>query len=167
MYRAFLLLVAVCCAACGHQVGDACSTNVDCSPQGDRFCDTSAPAGYCTIDGCDWNTCPSEAVCVRFFTPVLDEPCVYNPNNPFGVCPHPDDRCVCDVANGLLCQNNMGHCAPESTERRWCQKQCSSPSDCRAGYECRASGSRGAESVPNFDMSIQPVKFCAPMGAHT
>ena len=44
-------------------------------------CDTSSPdgQGYCTIEGCDWNTCPSEAVCIRFFTPVLDEACTIPP----------------------------------------------------------------------------------------
>src|SRR5436190_23330379 len=50
------------------EIGDDCSLSSDCSPQGDRICDVSSPGGYCTIIGCDFDTCPGEAVCVRFFS---------------------------------------------------------------------------------------------------
>jgi hypothetical protein len=63
-------------AACGRSIGDSCTTNTDCSPNGDRLCDISQPGGYCTIDGCDTTSCPSEAVCVRFFPEqFLSRPC--------------------------------------------------------------------------------------------
>ena len=60
---------------CGASIGDSCTQNVDCSPLGDRFCDVSAPNGYCTIEGCDDTSCPSEAVCIRFFEPDPSLPC--------------------------------------------------------------------------------------------
>lgn len=161
---------ALVASGCGHSVGDNCSTNVDCSPAGDRFCDTSAVNGYCTIDGCDVNTCPDEAVCIRFLTPVLNEACTFDPAQPNSraTCPHADDRCVCDRTDGGQCQSSTtgstnAHCAPESTERRWCQLKCGSNSDCRAGYECRSTGTLGAEPVPTLTLSAgSPAKFCAP-----
>jgi hypothetical protein len=52
------------CAGCAAEIGDECGSNVDCSTNGDRVCDTSAPGGYCTILGCRAGTCPEEAVCV-------------------------------------------------------------------------------------------------------
>ena len=61
---ALLLLLG----GCGHSIGDSCSTNVECSPQGDRTCDTAQLDGYCTLQGCDLASCPSEAVCIRFFS---------------------------------------------------------------------------------------------------
>src|SRR5439155_19166710 len=49
---------------CSKQIGDACVVPTDCSTAGDRDCsDPTAAGGYCTIRGCDYNTCPSEAVC--------------------------------------------------------------------------------------------------------
>ena len=54
------------CAGCAAEVGDECSSNVDCSPNGDRVCDTAAPGGYCTILGCRAGSCPEEAVCVAW-----------------------------------------------------------------------------------------------------
>jgi hypothetical protein len=162
-----LAALAVALIACGHNVGDPCSTNVDCSPLGDRFCDTSAPGGYCTIDGCDVSTCPGNAVCIRFFTPILDEPCELNmtPNG----C-RPSERCVCDSSVNGVCpmgtpDHPTAHCAPETSERRWCQKGCSVDSDCRPAYQCRQTGTLGAEPVPSGDLaSGTPAKFCAPQG---
>ena len=52
---------------CGAEIGDSCSTNLDCSPMGERICDTAQVEGYCTIEGCDLTTCPEEAECIRFF----------------------------------------------------------------------------------------------------
>lgn len=51
---------------CQKVIGDSCTISSDCSFQGDRFCDTSQPEGYCTIVQCDPDTCPDEAVCVAF-----------------------------------------------------------------------------------------------------
>jgi hypothetical protein len=173
MWRAVSLVATLWLAACGHNVGDSCKNNVDCSPLGDRFCDTAPPGGYCTIENCDIDTCPSEAVCVRFFSPLMNEPChppevgLLAQND----CTYPDERCVCqDSVNGKCASKDpkdpdkfYGHCAPSSTERRWCQKKCSNSGDCREGYGCFETGSGGAESIPTFDMgSGKPAKFCAP-----
>ncbi len=60
---ACLLLVG---AGCAPAIGDKCSNALDCSAQGSRPCDRTQPGGYCTIQGCEEGTCPSEAVCVKF-----------------------------------------------------------------------------------------------------
>jgi hypothetical protein len=151
-------------SGCSHKIGDSCSVNVDCQPDGTRFCDTSAPGGYCTIDGCDDGTCPDEAVCIRFLTPVLNEPCTYDSAEPNSKsdCPHADDRCVCDTTIKNVCQG-PAHCAPEATERRWCQLKCSSNGDCRSSYECRSTGTFGSEPVPTLTNAAgNPAKFCTP-----
>jgi hypothetical protein len=54
------------CGGCTAEIGDECSANVDCSTNGDRACDTSAPGGYCTILDCRANGCPEEAMCVAW-----------------------------------------------------------------------------------------------------
>jgi hypothetical protein len=148
-------------SACGHQIGDSCSVNTDCSTAGDRFCDTSAPGGYCTVEGCDETNCPSDSVCIRFFTQVLSEPCQCRRDGIItqGSC-QTGYRCVCDAPG-----DTAAHCAPDSSERRWCQKTCSDDSDCRGNYQCRSTGTLGAESVPTLDMLSGKVeKFCAPRG---
>jgi hypothetical protein len=177
-----LTLALAALAGCGHNVGDSCVTNVDCSPLGDRFCDVSAPGGYCTVQGCDkplvngvyTDSCPSEAVCIRFFQQVASEPCTFA--TALTDC-HPDERCLCDCSdpndptrclspivlsvNGsdvtTTCDQSAqgmpaaaaAHCAPESSELRDCEKRCDSDSDCRTpDYECRATGTHGAIPVP-------------------
>jgi hypothetical protein len=168
MRASILSLLVVASAGCGASIGDGCLSNLDCSPLGDRFCDTAPQGGYCTIEDCDFNQipCPSEAVCIRFFTPIADEPCTFDASFPFtqSDCPQPDDRCVCDVTNDQgVCVNNAAHCAPSSTERHWCERTCSHDGDCRTGYECRSTGTYGAEPLPTFSNGLgQPTKFCAP-----
>ena len=182
-----LFLVAA-SGACGHQIGDSCTQNVDCSPLGDRFCDISGPGGYCTIEGCDVQSCPSEASCVRFFSPDVTRSCESQSE-----CGK-SERCLCDcgvpgadgkcpiaatVASGgdggfiVSCtpgtgtpEQKGGHCAAESSEHRWCQKTCSSDGDCRAGYRCRTTGTLGTLPVPyliDTDSGVssgQTVRFC-------
>ncbi len=159
-------------------MGDSCATNADCSPLGDRFCDVSAPGGYCTVEGCDirlvngttTDTCPSEAVCVRFFSPLANKTC--DPTHPSGCSP--SERCLCDEADCRPSDGGLfsGHCAPESSERRSCEKRCERNTDCRSGYSCRETGSHGAEPVPTSSMKVTtdagvvnlpvgtPAKFC-------
>lgn len=173
MWRAPLVAV-LWLAGCGHSIGDPCQTNVDCSPTGDRFCDTSALNGYCTQENCGADSCPGDSVCIRFFSPVISEACTFDYAHPFS-CPHADERCVCDRTDAMHACSSFttnpdgtmtnGHCASTLTERRWCQKRCSSNGDCRVGYECRTTGTFGAEPVPTFDMSMgYPARFCAPTG---
>ena len=67
--RALLALVAASAlvgTACAPEIGDDCKTSLDCSVNGDRFCDSSAPGGYCTVIGCDPDTCPDGALCVEW-----------------------------------------------------------------------------------------------------
>jgi hypothetical protein len=59
---AFVALVS----ACSPEIGDDCATALDCSASGTRLCDMTQRGGYCTLEGCEENTCPEEAVCVAF-----------------------------------------------------------------------------------------------------
>src|SRR5689334_22343923 len=121
-----LLALAVASSACGKDIGDACIVSSDCDPNGMRQCDLASPGGYCTIQGCDYNTCPDSA-CIRFFTgsfanltcdPVAEDVT--------------EDKCSEDELCALA-----GHCVPRSSEVRFCMKTCGDNSDCRSGYECR------------------------------
>lgn len=51
---------------CQAKIGDDCATGTDCSLSGGRTCDTSMPAGYCTIPNCEPDRCPEEAACIAF-----------------------------------------------------------------------------------------------------
>jgi hypothetical protein len=147
-------LAVVALGACGRQIGDACILSTDCSPNGDRQCDPASIDGYCTIQGCDYNTCPGEAECVRFFTATFaNKPCDYlNPDS--GACSTDE---LCSI---------KGECAPRSAEVRFCMKKCDSGGDCRDRYECRTADLMkrdGGEPVlgPTQAPSANPGKFCA------
>jgi hypothetical protein len=148
----FLALLA---PACGKEIGDPCTTNVDCAEDGTRDCDLSQPGGYCTINGCDERSCPSEAVCIRIF--------------PYD---SPGAPCASDAAcsSSELCLPD-GFCVPRASERRYCEKKCGSNGDCRGGYVCREAGVEGRPSSQSTYGSIAllananestVVKFCAP-----
>lgn len=51
---------------CAPAIGGSCNTSFDCSINGDRQCDTTQPGGVCTVFGCEADTCPDDAVCVRW-----------------------------------------------------------------------------------------------------
>ena len=51
---------------CAPEIGDSCSSSLDCSAQNTRLCDRTQPGGYCTIGNCEKGSCPEEAVCVKF-----------------------------------------------------------------------------------------------------
>lgn len=140
-----LLLVPL--VACGRKVGDQCKYNTDCNDTTfDRICDLSQPGGYCTIEGCDEKSCPSESVCIRFFPRVsLTKPC--------------DPAKVDDCLSDEVCLPT-GLCAPRASERRYCAHGCDDGGDCRDKYECRLGGTLG--SVPLTATPSKPVKFCAP-----
>ena len=143
---------------CGDEIGDSCTANVDCSPLGDRICDTSQLEGYCTVEGCGLETCPEEAVCVRFFpTSFLSQPC--DPATEDTVDPKltPTNKCAVEE----ICLSS-GFCALRTYETRFCMKSCEKDSDCRDGYECRKTGTRGAEAIPDPDTAGgDHLKFCA------
>src|SRR5262245_52217371 len=145
------LLLVPCLLACGRHIGDDCQTNVQCSPQGDRQCDLSQPGGYCTVEGCDRTNCPDNSVCVRFFpTEAFEQGC--DPKNPVQ-CSQRD-----------ICLPQEGFCVDPRLEHRFCMKPCESDGDCREGYECRQSGSNGAELLPSEDsqgnVHVSTAKFC-------
>ncbi|HZS39614.1 MAG TPA: hypothetical protein VFF06_22435 [Polyangia bacterium] len=169
MNRVLALSLVIATTACTHNLGDACGQNVDCSPAGDRFCDTSQIGGYCTVEDCDVATCPDNQPCVRFFTPILNEPC--DPTKSATGCLI-DETCVCNSFVAGVCASAL--CAPLSSERRWCMEGCGGDSDCRdTNYVCRSTyppptGSQnpilpGAFSLPNaYDPSghVTAASFC-------
>lgn len=166
MRFAWVMLLGVAAAGCGSEIGDECIVSSDCSPNGDRQCDSSSKGGYCTIQGCDVGTCPEEATCVRFFTGSFsNRPCDPQTEN------LTTDDCsfdeTCSIAN-TAATNSAGNCVPRSSEIRFCMRTCESESDCRDGYECRdfqRMREHGGESVlaPGQIVTEETaVKFCAP-----
>jgi hypothetical protein len=148
--KSLVVLALVFVAACGKEIGDACIVSSDCSPNGDRQCDISQIEGYCTVQGCDWSTCPEEAACIRFFTGQFEnKDCASN------------DDCSLDE----LCNLNS-KCVPRSSEVRYCMRTCESSGDCRDGYECRDIAlmrAHGGEPVlePPARPDENSPKFCA------
>ncbi|MDP3275383.1 MAG: hypothetical protein Q8Q09_09330 [Deltaproteobacteria bacterium] len=65
---AALATITLAMAGCARRIGDGCAVDTDCSINNDRRCDTSQPSGYCTIAECDRNSCPSDSLCVEFFS---------------------------------------------------------------------------------------------------
>jgi hypothetical protein len=134
--------------ACGKNIGDSCEVSSECSSRGDQICDTASPGGYCTMLGCDHDSCPDDSVCVRFFTAaVVNRPCDQGCG--------PDE--ICTIG---------GTCAPRTAELRFCMKTCSSGGDCRDGYECRDLAlmqEHGGEPVlaPGEPPPDRPQPFCA------
>jgi hypothetical protein len=143
---------------CSKEIGDACIVSTDCSPRGDRMCDTLPKEGYCTIMGCDYNTCPQEAVCVRFFQGQFqNKPCT-------------ESTATTDCNLDELC-DLQGHCVPRSTEIRYCMRKCDRDKDCRDSYECRTLQrmiDHGGEPVlaPGSPIDDRAPKFCAQAPAN-
>jgi hypothetical protein len=155
----FLLILVVVAVGCGKEIGDECIVSSDCSPSGERQCDVSSKGGYCTIQGCDFDTCPEEAMCVRFFTGhFTNKPCdPISENQPGGT-----DDCNLDELCSLV-----GACVPRSSEVRFCMRRCESNDDCRDGYECRDLDlmiDHGGEPVlaPGLTVESGTPSFCAP-----
>jgi hypothetical protein len=154
----FVALLGLGLGACGKEIGDECVVSSDCSSSGDRFCDTASRGGYCTIQGCDFNTCPEESACVRFFTGSFSN----------RLCdPTTEDRdggtdaCTLDELCSLA-----GSCVPRSSEVRFCMRTCDSSGDCRDGYECRDLAlmkAHGGEPVlaPGAIVDATAPNFCA------
>ena len=169
--RTPLLLVslAILASACGKEIGDDCTTNVDCAQDGTRDCDLSQPGGYCTVNGCDEKSCPSEAVCIRVF-PYESQDTTCGQNLQCGWCSQDSD---CGSSGLCILDVQQNYCVPRISERRYCERKCGSNGDCRGGYVCREAGIEGQiptektygsialVAMPNPNMSIV-VKFCAP-----
>lgn len=139
----FAVIAVIVLGACGKEIGDACNTGIDCSPNGDRLCDPASKGGYCTIQGCDYSTCPDEAACIRFFTggfenpPWDKQPDPLPPEGPRRkVCGLVEDNMTHRCSLDELCALT-GQCVARSSEIRYCMRTCGSDGDCRDGYECR------------------------------
>lgn len=180
--RCALLLLALTAMACGHEIGDACKSSVDCDPNGTRSCDLSQPDGYCTVLGCDETSCPSSSTCIRLFPQIFLAAKAQSCAAAGSTCP-PGSTCTaagycteCDskredvatdsagvVENNCLADEiclDSGLCSKQSYEQRECAKACSSDNDCRAGYECRKAGEQGSMLLsPN---PLATTSFCAP-----
>ena len=100
------LLLAAFAFGCTPKIGDSCTTSTNCSASGDRLCDITQPGGYCTIFNCEPGTCPDNSVCINFGTRL-------SPAND------------CSLSN-----SNSPY------QRSFCMAPCSSPGDCRGGYDC-------------------------------
>jgi hypothetical protein len=182
--------VTLALSGCGRSIGDQCQLNTDCSPNGDRTCDLSQPGGYCTVEGCDQTSCPSDSACMRFFpvqflstdTKLCDPACedAVPQTAPAVACTiadSPSAPTVCNGASTDACADDEvcipapdvindasklpGLCAPRSSERRLCVKTCGSNDDCRGGYECRPGGTKG--SLPQLTNNCGNFHFCAPL----
>lgn len=146
-----LLALLLLLFGCGKEIGDECINSIDCSPNGDRLCiDPSVNGGYCTVQGCDVDTCPDESVCVRFFSGgFANKQCGGDED-----CKSLDE--LCSLA---------GTCVARSSESRFCMRKCESDDDCRDGYECRVEELmkvHGGEPVPGSPLqSGKPQAFCA------
>jgi hypothetical protein len=110
---AVLFLLGLSAGACKKVIGDSCSASTDCSANGDRQCDVSEANGYCTIQGCDPNGCPDDALCVGFdaHAPRLERRfcmagCAVDDDcrTPEYRCVRPDPRACVNTANatGIL-----------------------------------------------------------------
>lgn len=129
--RIFAVLAVAATAACGSEIGDSCLLSSDCDPNGQRNCDRTQADGYCTIIGCDYDTCPEESVCVRFFVGgFTDRACDPTTED----LPSSDGTDVCSIDE--VCPLS-GYCVPRSAEARYCMRKCSDGGDCRDEYECR------------------------------
>jgi len=110
--------LAAALAACQPLIGDECETNIDCSEDGDRFCDRTQPNGYCTIVDCEPNSCPAEGVCVEFFEGVHARSYCMRQcdktsdcDRDLYVCVEPDPA-ICTILDDPF--GLKGYCAPRS-----------------------------------------------------
>jgi hypothetical protein len=155
--------------ACGSEIGDSCQSATDCESDGTRVCDlVSDSDGYCTIIGCDHDSCPDEAVCVRFFGGTFaNKTCNHATEDLLASdgTREPTDDCSLDEFCTL-----QDHCALRASEIRYCMRSCSSNDDCRADYECRDRDlmiMHGGEPVLPADERVgdSPSRFCALKGS--
>ena len=123
------LLVAL-TAGCRAEIGDSCVASADCSPQGDRLCDTSQPEGYCTVFSCEPDTCAEEAVCVGFGL-TLDPACEVVGTDPRW----------------------------KRFQRTFCMYACESDDDCREGYACAIPTDRNGESI-DIENELAESRVC-------
>ncbi|HEY8380451.1 MAG TPA: hypothetical protein VIK91_28405 [Nannocystis sp.] len=177
--------------ACSRKIGSPCRVSTDCSWRGERICDLSylvdsngdpdpQGKGECTIEGCTPGSCPKEGACIQSFnTEFLGVAC--DPDcedrRPLGEFEVPDDpndpRLRCRALNDPSIYNRCtdqelclpeGLCADIASARVACRKECNSDRNCRAGYECRETGSNGVyvAFAPENPQTPPVEKICMP-----
>ncbi|MFT3695014.1 MAG: hypothetical protein QM831_17890 [Kofleriaceae bacterium] len=158
----YVIAALVAASGCGYQIGDSCIVSSDCQADGTRVCDLTQREGYCTIIGCDYDTCPDNSECVAFFSGGgwANKPCdPTTEDKPSGGTNDCSVDELCSLEN---------QCVPRSSETRYCMKTCDSDADCRDHYECRDINlmiEHGGEPVLNptdENSTIQnAAHFCA------
>jgi hypothetical protein len=104
---AFSIFGLASAAGCAPQIGDSCTTSVNCSVNGDRVCDGAQPGGYCSIESCEADTCPEDAVCVRF----RPTPSRHAQSWCMKPCESSSD-CRVEDAYGCFSEGELNACAP-------------------------------------------------------
>jgi hypothetical protein len=126
---AALALLAALATACAKRVGDPCRMNTDCSLNGDRICDGTQPAGYCTVPECDPNACPDDSLCVEFeaHTPRLARRFCMQPCQADTDC-RPEYRCEAPTVSATeACPGPMASGAPPPSCTRLLDTRCDQP----------------------------------------
>lgn len=169
----FLLL-----PSCSSRVGDPCTLSTDCSRTQLRHCDLSVRVdgeGECIIDGCEPDDCPRRSTCITTYaSEFVSRAC--DPDREdraaCGVSLPPGEVCTAPLAPLDDCEPNEiclpeGLCADERSGRTSCRKTCTRDRDCRAGYECRWTGSNGVYPTYDHDDPDRDaqVRICMPMGS--
>ncbi|MBI4705718.1 MAG: hypothetical protein HY744_31890 [Deltaproteobacteria bacterium] len=133
----WLPVLALGAAGCSAEIGDECTSALDCSTLGERLCDSTQPGGYCTIFNCEPDTCPEEAACVAFQGEI--DP----------ACRQADD----------------GKWARFG--RTFCMRVCEEQDDCRSGYECVRPADRFARVLDQETDTDDPqeTRVCLVAGA--
>ena len=148
-------------AGCKAEIGDGCSYDVDCSPNGDRICDRQQPGGYCLMLGCEPDSCPKEAACVSFTTPCP-------------VLPPADGGVESDAGSIYDDFDEMCDQIEPNRKRNYCLRRCRRDSQCRGSYQCKLPDNGidddqnelelEGSSIIDLHKNDSELGFCVPKG---
>ena len=96
----FISLMSV--LACAKEVGDSCASDLECGTT--LICDEYSYEGYCTLEDCEFDSCPEGSRCIIFENEASF--CMAK-------CEGSNDcrdgyRCVADDEFGPYCRQNDG-----------------------------------------------------------